>query len=60
MKKFYALGMFMSLCLFGHPCAAEYGGIVDVTLILRDDTVVRLDSKSRTLNIQRSAFDIVS
>jgi hypothetical protein len=50
----------MSLCLFGHPCAAEYGEIVDFTLILRDDTVVRLDSKSRTLNIQRSAFDIVS
>lgn len=53
--------MFMYFLLSGQqPWAVENGGIVDFTLILRDDTVVRLDSKSRSLNIQRSAFNIVS
>jgi hypothetical protein len=60
MKKSFALCIFTYFLLFGQPSAAEYVGIVDFTLILRDDTVVRLDSKSRTLNIQRSAFNIVS
>jgi hypothetical protein len=60
MKKSFALCIFTYLLLSGQTVAAKYSRIVDFTLILRDDTVVRLDSKSRTLNIQRSAFNIVS
>ena len=60
MKKYLMLSMFTCLLLSGQNWAAEDGGIVDFTLILRNDTVVRLDSKSRTLNIQRSAFNVVS
>lgn len=60
MKKYLVLCMFTYFLFSGQTWAARNGGIVDFTLILRDDTVVRLDSRSRTLNIQRSAFKIVS
>lgn len=60
MKNSFVLCIFIFFLLSGQPWAAENGGIVDFTLILRDDTVVHLDSKSKALNIQRSAFNIVS
>jgi len=60
MTKYLVLFMVACLLLPGHTWAVDGSGIVDFTLILRDDTVVRLDSKSRLLNIQKSAFDVVS
>jgi len=60
MTKYLVLFVFACLLSSGHTLAVEGGMIVDFTLILRNDTVVRLDSKSRTLNIQRSAFSVVS
>jgi len=60
MKKYLVLCTITHVLLSGQTWASGNGRIVDFTLILRDDTVVRLDSKSRTLNIQRSAFNVIS
>jgi hypothetical protein len=60
MNKYFIQFLLTYFLLSGHTWATEGGGIVDFTLILRNETVVRLDSKSRTLNIQRSAFNVVS
>ena len=61
MKTKVTLYMFVCLLLSQvQPSAADSYGIVHFTLFLRSNTVVRLDSKMRALNIERSAFNIVS
>jgi hypothetical protein len=40
--------------------ALKAAGIVNFTIFLRNDIVLNLDSRKKRLDIERSAFDIIS
>jgi len=53
---------YIFLCLFfstGLLWAAQESRIVHFTIFLKDNTALRLDSRNKRVNIERSAFDII-
>ena len=53
---------YILLCLFlpiGSLLAAQERSIVHFSVFLKDNTVLRLDSRNKRVNIERSAFDII-
>lgn len=53
---------YLLLCFFlstGSLLAAQERRIVHFTIFLKDNTVLRLDSRNKRVNAERSAFDII-
>lgn len=61
-KSIFVGLMLLGLLLLtsGRLCAAAGGRIVDFTLFLKDDTVIRAGSRNMRLDIERTAFDIIT
>lgn len=63
MKKLFLSSMLLCLCLFLATTklwATEENRIVHFTIFLHNGTVLDLDSREKRLNIERSAFDIIT
>jgi hypothetical protein len=58
-ERFLGYILLFILLSTGSLLAAQESRIVHFTIFLRDNTVLRLDSRNKRVNIERSAFDII-
>ena len=61
MRKLFVYYLFLCIVLTsGRLWAAQENKIVHFTIFLRDDVVISLDSRKKRLDIEKSAFDIIT